>query len=203
MDRTVSPISLLTRATRVALVLRPTGISRITAAVAIIILLCACGGGAPDSRSSFRAPLANDHQPMAEQQRTMDDTRQPDPNGVDLLSLEYDLADLDSTVRLDAVEQLGSIDSDDAVRALERALLDANPAVRAAALSELTDIPGDASAHAIAIALWSDDVETRVDAVDALAHVGGPVAMGLLQQSLSDEDVYVRELAARHLARMY
>lgn len=161
-------------------------------------LLCGCGGGEPVPGSPAREGVA------APRSVALSKTESPPAARpeVDVTALRYALDDRQADAREDAVERLGELGTEDAVRALEQALRDPDSDVRSAAIGELADIPGDASAHALSIVLFSEDVNEREDAVDALADVGGMVAYSLLERALSDEDPYIRGLAAEHLGEL-
>jgi HEAT repeat protein len=162
-------------------------------------LLCGCGGGGEPLAGSRTTGGTAAPQSVALSKTESLPAAVP---GVDVNALRYALDDRQADTREDAVERLGELGTEDAVRALEQALRDPDPDVRSAAIGELADIPGDASAHALSIVLFSEDVNEREDAVDALADLGGLVAYSLLERALSDEDPYVRRLAAEHLAEL-
>lgn len=163
---------------------------------ASLSLLWGCGGGEPILQSPAVEVAAG---PRKAEPSNIESPQAAVPD-VDVTALRYALDDRYADTREDAVERLGELGTEDAVRALGQALRDPDPDVRTAAICELAGIPGDASADALSAVLFSDDVDEREDAVDALADVGGMVAYGLLERALSDEDPYIRDLAAEHLA---
>lgn len=115
------------------------------------------------------------------------------------LALASALDDPDASVREEAVDVLGGLDSEIAIPLLKRALLDPDSQVREAAIAGLADIGGEEVAQALATALDDGDASLREQAVDALGDIGGKAAARLLQQALADRENVVREAAAENL----
>ncbi len=105
----------------------------------------------------------------------------------------------DNDARLAAVEELGTIGTDKATKALISALQDADGSVRARAVALLGQRKAEEAVDALAVALSDEDYAVQSNAAAALAAIGSDDAMDALIAALQDEDVFVQMYAAETL----
>jgi HEAT repeat protein len=112
------------------------------------------------------------------------------------------LGDQDSSVRVTAIESLGSLRDVRASQALGNSLRDPEPSVRAAAAATLGLIGDNGSVHMLIQTVTDRHWNVRKAAVESLARIKDPSAVEALSTALRDPDHDVRESACRALAQI-
>ncbi len=169
------------------------------------VWLAACGGGAPASPEAAQPATGS----QADAVEHMATGLVSQGNSDQLWRLHARTASIHSDERLDVVDSLHTVSTEEALAILDILVWDEDFEVREAALEALLDphMQDIADSSATLTMLMTDaDPEVRHTLVEALTDTGGPAALSLLRDATSDPDATVRaaaydglrQLEARH-----
>ena len=160
-----------------------------------LITLCACLAAcgqardvSPASQDTKTAPVQPGSDPTGDPARIEIQTTSNGFSDLDVGQLTAQTMSRKTAERLDAVVDLGEIDTEAATNALVGALADADPGIREEAVEALAQKPSRLALDGLTQALYDADVNVRYAAIAALGERGSDAAALALGRMFSEKN---------------